>query len=338
MLKLRDRHAPLAMTDNTSVARNEGQKHSIPRTLGSSTPVGTAYSLTTRNYITDMNTPGWIANDGAYMKEEVGTGWFRSEKVRLFPNDSRIRFEGPVHEFVENSLHEAGFEIRKCDVPIHHYGKLDMEKVKEKGEQYYELGKSKAVEEGEENLLAIHELATQASELGKYEESLDYWKTLLKLKPDVSAVLYGIANAYYKMNQFEESRSAAAKAVTVAKEHTEWRDAVILFAYTAILTEKSEECLRYLEQLRVKEPGHHIGLFLLTIASFFAGEKHRSIEYLEYLTQRNFASGPFFVYFARTFIDTNRVPRALSLLEFAKEHHAGTPEINALIDECQRIA
>ncbi len=45
-----------------------------------------------------------------YLEEEAGTGWFPSNKVRLFPNDRRIRFENPVHEFVEYSLMRLGIK------------------------------------------------------------------------------------------------------------------------------------------------------------------------------------------------------------------------------------
>jgi GT2 family glycosyltransferase/Flp pilus assembly protein TadD len=88
-----------------------------------------AYSFITRNYVIAPNTVGWVANDGSYMMEEAGTGWFAGEKVRLFPNDGRIRFDGPVHERIEPSLEKAEIEIKPCLVPIHHYGMLSKEKA-----------------------------------------------------------------------------------------------------------------------------------------------------------------------------------------------------------------
>ena len=98
---------------------------SAPRPLESLNPQikdPVAFSFVTRTYVAEMNTAGWVGNDGSYPAEEAGTGWFPGEKVRLFPNDSRIRFEYPIHERVEPSLIKAGIEIRNCDIPIHHYG------------------------------------------------------------------------------------------------------------------------------------------------------------------------------------------------------------------------
>ena len=99
--------------------------------------------MTTRNYVKPVNISGWTANDGRY-KEEAGTGWFPGAKVRLFPHDPRIRFENPVHELVEPSLRKAGIKMRACPVPVHHYGKLSMERNQRKGEEYFLLGKKKA--------------------------------------------------------------------------------------------------------------------------------------------------------------------------------------------------
>ena len=78
-----------------------------------------AYSFVTRNYVKEMTVTGWTANNGRY-REETGSGWFPAEKVRLFPNDKGIRFENPVHEFVEPSLKQAGIKVKHCIVPVHH--------------------------------------------------------------------------------------------------------------------------------------------------------------------------------------------------------------------------
>ncbi len=98
-----------------------------------------AYSMVTRNYTYVVAAEGWTANDHRYGKEEAGTGWFPSRKVRLFVNDKRIRFQNPVHEFVEESLQEAGIKIETLDIPVHHYGRFDKNKLIMKGKKYFLL-------------------------------------------------------------------------------------------------------------------------------------------------------------------------------------------------------
>ena len=109
------------------------------RKLVDSKKMGSAYTFTTRNYMSCANVEGWVKNDGLYSVEEAGTGWIPSCKVRLVPNDRTIRFEKPVHELLEPSLKRAGKKILNSDIPIHHYGKLVTKQCLSKGEEYYQL-------------------------------------------------------------------------------------------------------------------------------------------------------------------------------------------------------
>jgi len=140
-----------------------------------------AYVLTTRNYITEPNVDQWTGNIGEYAKEEAGSGWFPSGKVRLFVNDKRIRFRNPVHELLEPSINEAGVTMLRCDIPIHHYGKLPSENTAKKSKLYYELGKKKLALL-KNSPAAVRELAIQAAELQEYDESIEFWKQYLCLR------------------------------------------------------------------------------------------------------------------------------------------------------------
>ncbi|MEI6154124.1 MAG: glycosyltransferase, partial [Deltaproteobacteria bacterium] len=113
-----------------------------------------AYTLNTRNYTNEVNSKGWIANDRKYLREEAGTGWFPSAKVRLFANDKRIQFQNPVHEFVEGTLEAAGIEIKPSDIPVHHYGRFDKDKILAKGREYFLLGKKK-IEQMKDDVKAL---------------------------------------------------------------------------------------------------------------------------------------------------------------------------------------
>jgi GT2 family glycosyltransferase/SAM-dependent methyltransferase len=110
-----------------------------------------AYSITTRNYVKPPYVIGWTCNNGEYADEEDGTGWYPSAKVRLFTNDSSIRFENLIHELVEPSLKRNGIKVRESDIPVHHYGQLDRENCIAKGDEYCQLGKKKLEEKGTED-------------------------------------------------------------------------------------------------------------------------------------------------------------------------------------------
>jgi tetratricopeptide (TPR) repeat protein len=94
-------------------------------------PAGVIF--TTRNYVTDAGVQGWRRNDGVYA-EESGTGWLLSDKVRLFPRRTDVRYEHAVHEIVEESLQRCGLKLMRTEIPIHHYGRLDAGRTLRKAE------------------------------------------------------------------------------------------------------------------------------------------------------------------------------------------------------------
>lgn len=297
-----------------------------------------AYSIVSRNYVIPMTLSGWVANDGAYIDEEAGTGWFPSLKVRLFPNDSRIRFEAPVHEFVEMSLKRAGITIKNCDIPVHHYGKLDREKILSKGEQYYNLGKAKLSDRGEADLPAMYELAVQATELERFEEALEYWEKLSVLKPDFPKVFYGLGSTYFRLGRFEDALSAIEKAIQVSPDYTDWRDAVILLSHAAVCAGKAENCIDYLEQLLRKDPGYPMALLLISIAYICAGKKEAGLKYLKKLAEINFNPLYHINDFSKSLISTKKPHPARLLLEAAVESNIASNETYILLAECHRTA
>ena len=308
----------------------------VPRTLDPLNPASIAFSFVTRNYIMPMNTPGWVANDGTYLSEEAGTGWFSSSKVRLFPNDTRIRFDAPVHEFVERSLAAAGIAVRECPVPVHHYGKLDAEKLTPKAHQYYELGKAKLLERGEEDALSLFEIAVQASELHEFEDALVWWKKIVALRPDFSRAYYGLGNAYFRLGRFEEAASAIRMAIETARKDTEWRDAVILFSHTAVFIGKAGESMPYIDQLLKKHPDDPLASMLLASAHFFTGSEEKGLELLHRLRKRNYDASEFLAQFAEHLADNGKPSPALVLLNAAVKTNMVRSDVPALIAECER--
>jgi glycosyltransferase involved in cell wall biosynthesis len=171
----------------------------------------TAYDFVTRNYITDFSSMGWTANTGTYSREEAGYGWFPSNKVRLFPRREAIRFEYPIHEIVENSLKEAGIAVKRSNIPIHHYGKIDRARDLVKGESYYLLGRAK-LKEMKDNPKFISELAIQGSGLGRDEEALDLWRQVVRLEPNNAEAFMNISALLIKLERYGDALDAANRA------------------------------------------------------------------------------------------------------------------------------
>ena len=228
-------------TENFSIARNESLKHAscgwifvldgdevisakdvpiIRAKIREATGEKTAFSIETRNYTQLANMIGWVANDGSFPHEEMGTGWYPSKKVRLFPNDPRIRFEFPIHETVGYVLQKKGYRNIFLEVPVHHYGKLESKKNIAKGKTYYSIGKRKLEKLGN-NIIALSEMAVQAGELEHYTDAVELWEKVLKISPaDVKALL-NITSVLIKMGKFSVARKYAMKAFKVAPEMNE---------------------------------------------------------------------------------------------------------------------
>lgn len=129
-----------------------------------------AYSglrITTRNYTYQTNTAGWFSCRGDYPEEMDYPGWFSSTKVRLFRRHSEIRFEGAVHELVENTILGSGGSIGDCYVPIHHYGYTDIATAGKK----YLAANQKKLAQNPHDVRALFELATAYCNTNRLHEA-----------------------------------------------------------------------------------------------------------------------------------------------------------------------
>ena len=308
-------------------SRND--KHLTPRTLGSSdptsfdprplgplAPASFAYLFTTRNYVQPVNVAGWLANDGAYPTEESGTGWFSGEKVRLFPNDKRIRFEDPVHERVEPSLESLGITISQCLIPIHHYGKLDEEKRRAKNEYYYDLGKKRVAEKGKSDYRAIYDLAVQASGIGRYREAITYLTQVIAIKPDFSKAFTSMGNVYYNLGQYEKALSSYRKSMELDPNS---RDAEVMSAQCEIIAGNAENAIQNLELLVNKEHASEKALLLLIAAYSALGKQAEALSYVSKLSTMRSGLTAYLSDFARLLISQGKNTEAQRLLEAAEE-------------------
>jgi O-antigen biosynthesis protein len=296
-------------------------------------PEPVAFSFTTRNYVQEINIVGWVANDRSYKCEEEGTGWFPSEKVRLFPNHSNIYFDNPVHEFVEPSLSRYGIEIRQCDIPIHHYGKLNKEKCSSKWDTYRNLGMKKLFERGDHDVMAFYELAVQAAELKQYNEALFYWQKALAVKADFLPAFYGIGNLYFNQGKYDEALPWYKR---VLQASTSIREAIIMCSTCEIFVGDIARAITLLEGIINKE-SVPTAMFPLAAAYFCLDRKESGHELVRKLQAMNFSCAYYFPQIARVLINTGRHKYAILLLNAAIESNSITNETSVLINECYKV-
>jgi len=177
------------------------------------------FSITTRNYMNQVDIEKWVQNEGLY-PEELGAGWTPSGKIRLFPNFLGIRFERAIHEMVDNSVLALKLQVLESPVVVHHYGYLDNGRQSEKQEFYYQLGVTKLADNPDDPI-AICELAIQAAAVQHYREAILLWERALGYDPRSPLAFFNLGSCYLTVGDFLLSRNASLKAMQLQANYRE---------------------------------------------------------------------------------------------------------------------
>jgi len=290
-----------------------------------------AYIMVTRNYTNNPGSKGWAANEGRYIEEEAGAGWVPSPKVRLFVNDRRIRFVNPVHELVEPTLAKLGIPIRTCDVPVHHYGRLNRDKLMAKGKEYFRLGIAK-IEQTQGDYNALRELAIQASEIGEYEEAVGVWQKVIERQPNDAVAYMNLGFAFLMMRQYVSAAEFSKKAMAVDPE---LREAALNYAAAEMFAGDIRTAISTLEHLLEKHADYPPAMGRLAAAYIVSGRKIEGLRYLEKLDSRGFDCAGAWEEQARAFISESKHEAAALLLAAAIEKGLGNGRMSQLMAECR---
>jgi tetratricopeptide (TPR) repeat protein len=288
-----------------------------------------AFRIQTRNYTLHSNTIGWRPNLGEY-EEEGGSGWFPSDKVRLFKNDPRICFVNPVHELVEPSLEKYGIPVCGCGIPVHHFGKLNEAKTYEKTKTYHCLGRKK-LKKSRCSLSALREQAIQVSHLGRHEESAKLWKEYLRRQPRSAEAHLNLGTAYWNRGCYIEAIDCARQA---SRLNPSMKEAWFNLAIALLMAGRAGEGRSILLQLLDEHPEYPAAHFMLCVACICIGEEQQ-VE-VEVKKLRATPLGPFlsesFLDVAKRFHSSSQLDCARRVLEAAVRHDFASTEVIALLD------
>jgi len=321
----------------------------LKKLIRKSTSKPAAYAIVTRNYMSNVSVIGWTPKDGQY-PEEAGAGWVPSSKVRLVPRRKDVFFSNPVHELLEYSLITAKVPVSSCKIIVHHYGKLDMERDAQKGEDYYLLGKLK-YESDPANVKHIYELAKQAHLLKKYEESVELWLKLLSLieadpqSPDyqvIAKISQGeplpeiyiqLASAYLLLNRYDEALKTAHRAMEARVKQKEY---VHIYAHCEIIAGSLEKAFLALEELLKTRPDYVPALLLTAIIFCLEGKKEKAQELFQLLRQKRVQITTNLNEYAEQLHTNGKKDDALMILHAAIENKLSDQETMKLLEELQQ--
>jgi GT2 family glycosyltransferase/lipopolysaccharide biosynthesis regulator YciM len=291
----------------------------------------TAFRLTTRNYTDDAGIRGWVANDGTYAGQESGKGWYPSIKVRLFPRNSAVKFVHPVHEMVEPTLKNANFVVKDCIVPVHHYGRLDADKVISKGRTYFRLGFEK-LKEMKGDCQALRELGIQASEIGNYEEAVNIWSEFIKIQPHDANALMNLGYALLKLRRFSDAEEFSAKALNIDPA---CREAALNLAAVYLINGDTERSVAVLEKLIKDNPEYPPALGRLAVGYFIEGKAQMGFNCLNKLANKGFDIAGVIEKQAQELFENGRITQAGVLLESCLKGGITSDDIQRLLDKCR---
>ncbi len=168
-----------------------------------------AYRFPQRNYVSSTHWSRFVAGPMPSVWGLEAVGWIEARQMRLVPNRPGIRYEGPVHESMTESLDRAGIEAVDVDVPIHHVGKLRSEAVMARKKQLYRhLGRLKL--QTHPSGRALLELGIQCSELGETVEARELLtRALDELEPgpDRARAVASLASQIHTLDGSEAAES-----------------------------------------------------------------------------------------------------------------------------------
>lgn len=291
-----------------------------------------AYTIQTRNYSDRLNTVGFQFNRGEYA-EETGAGWFPSYKVRLFPNDPRVRFRYPVHEVVEPALKELGIPTQRCEIPVHHYGKLSEKRTASKTTLYHAMGRQK-LSAARTDPAALREAAIQASHLGHHEEALELWQRFVQIQAGSAEAFVNLANAFFNLRRYTEAAASAEKAMALDPS---LKEAHFNAALANLILGCADRAISILDPLIKKAPDYPSAAFILAACYACTGAEKLFQESLHRLSSGVLGSRlPISIAdVAERLLSSGQRGYASILLQSAVRHNYISPEINSLVECCQ---
>ena len=290
-----------------------------------------AYKIVTRNYSNEVGAQGFTSNVGDYAVEEAGLGWFPSAKARLFPNDQRIRFENPVHEFVEGSVSRAGLPLKECGIPVHHYGRLNVEKLRAKGEAYYQLGKKKLAEKGSLDPKALFELGVQAGELKKYDEAAELFEKLVAIAPQYPLAIFNQGLAYMELLRYPEALICSKKACEMDPGR---KECALNYAHCELIVGDIGHAMQLLHEILRIAPDYTPALGVLAAAHAVHGDKAAGVDLVEKLKSNRFDCTTCLHDMAEGLVLSGRYQKAMSLYELIVQTRQLRGNTQELITKC----
>ncbi len=97
-------------------------------------------------------------------------------QIRLFPNDTQLRFRYPVHEQILPALEEQGYTIEYLDIKVIHTGYIDAHTSVEKQKRNRKILEEQILKQNHVTPVTYYTLANACLDLGEPESALQWFE------------------------------------------------------------------------------------------------------------------------------------------------------------------
>jgi glycosyltransferase involved in cell wall biosynthesis len=183
------------------------------------------YIFPIRNYINDNNIlQEWHLSKGEYPQEEICSGWFLSESIRIFQNKKGLCYEGCVLQpDIKNSILRSYGKVTRCSIPLHHHSFLkygNYNEIKKKQLRYLKLS-LKSLRVYPKNADICFNIANILFLYKKeYGVSAMYLKKAIKLAPENLKSYWLLSMVYQRQKKFIEAKKILTKALSINRDQS----------------------------------------------------------------------------------------------------------------------
>jgi glycosyltransferase involved in cell wall biosynthesis len=197
------------------------------------------FGLIQRNYTNNLGEYGVVSTiNDSYDESRNFYGYVPRRIIRLFKKDSRIKFEGEVHENVGNSILRIGKNKKQnTDIVIHHFGSINADK--EKTRRYIEIEKKSI----RDNFLDYCKIGVQLHSINENEEAEEYLKKSIEKNPSFAYPYTELGVIMIEKNDIEQAKKLLQKAESLQKNP-------MTFNYLGIVHGKNKEYAKSIEYFK----------------------------------------------------------------------------------------
>ncbi len=215
-----------------------------------------AYIFETRNYVSGFSNSSFLPCKGDFSEFENGSsGYFKSVKVRLFPNSTTVRYAGALHEQVQS----GDFPEVDSGILVHHFNPgLKSSKAISKRDLYIACAQKKTIDEPN-NWRAHYELGVELAHDGRWGRAADAFRKSLELNPTASVMVYiGLSCALTEAGKTGEAQDTLLVALQKFPVHPD----VILNLGVSLYKDKNwADALESFRQVCKRYPDSSMGFY-----------------------------------------------------------------------------